>query len=40
MEYSGAGGKLIYEKNQKQEISWHCTFKKGGHGTVKRLREK
>ncbi len=30
MEYSGAGGKLIHEKNQKQKISWHCPFK----GTV------
>ncbi len=29
MEYSGAGGKLIHEKNQKQKISWHCPFKKG-----------
>ncbi len=28
MEYSGAGGKLIYEKNQKQKISWHYPFKK------------
>ncbi len=27
MEYSGAGGKLIQEKNQKQKISWHCPFK-------------
>ncbi len=27
MEYSGAGGKLIPEKNQKQKISWHCPFK-------------
>jgi hypothetical protein len=27
MEYSGARGKLIYEKNQKQKISWHCPFK-------------
>ncbi len=27
MEYSGAGGKLIHEKNQKQRISWHCPFK-------------
>ncbi len=27
MEYSGAGGKLICEKNQKQKISWHCPFK-------------
>ncbi len=26
-EYSGAGGKLIDEKNQKQKISWHCPFK-------------
>ncbi len=31
-EYSGAGGKLIHQKNQKQKISWHCPFK--------RLREK
>ncbi len=29
MEYSGAGGKLIHEKNQKQKISWHCPFKVG-----------
>ncbi len=27
MEYSGAGEKLIHEKNQKQKISWHCPFK-------------
>ncbi len=27
MGYSGAGGKLIYEKNQKQKISRHCPFK-------------
>ncbi len=27
MEYSGAGGKVIHEKNQKQKISWHCPFK-------------
>ncbi len=27
MEYSGAVGKLIHEKNQKQKISWHCPFK-------------
>ncbi len=26
MEYSGAGGKLIHEKNQKQKILWHCPF--------------
>jgi hypothetical protein len=25
--YSGAGGKLIHEKNQKQKISRHCPFK-------------
>ncbi len=27
MEYSGVGGKLIHEKNQKQKISCHCPFK-------------
>ncbi len=27
MGYSGAGGKRIHEKNQKQNISWHCPFK-------------
>ncbi len=27
MGYSGAGGKLIDKKNQKQKISWHCPFK-------------
>ncbi len=27
MEYSGAGGKLIHEKNQMQKISCHCPFK-------------
>ncbi len=27
IEYSGAGGKLIHEKNQKQKISWHYLFK-------------
>jgi hypothetical protein len=26
MEYSGAEGKLIHKKNQKQKISWHCPF--------------
>ncbi len=26
MVYSGAWGKLIYEKNQKSKISWHCPF--------------
>ncbi len=29
MGYSGAGGKLIHKKNQKQKISWHCPFKRG-----------
>ncbi len=28
MEYSGAGGTQIHEKNQKQKISWHCPFKR------------
>ncbi len=28
MWYSGAGGKLIHEKNRKQKISWHCPFKR------------
>ncbi len=27
MGYSGAGGKLIHEKNQKQNILWNCPFK-------------
>jgi hypothetical protein len=27
MVYSGAGGKLIHEKNQLQKISWHCPLK-------------
>ncbi len=27
MQYSGAGEKLIHQKNQKQKISWHCPFK-------------
>jgi hypothetical protein len=26
MVYSGAWGKLIHEKNQKSNISWHCPF--------------
>jgi hypothetical protein len=26
-EYTGAGGKLTHEKNQKQKISRHCPFK-------------
>jgi hypothetical protein len=24
---SGAWGKVIHEKNQKQKLSWHCRFK-------------
>ncbi len=35
MEYSGAGGKLIHEKNQKQKISRHCPFKLSGDCTKK-----
>ncbi len=27
MGYSGAGGKLIHEKNQNQIIPWHWSFK-------------
>ncbi len=27
MQYSGAGWKLIHQKNQKQKISWHSPFK-------------
>jgi len=27
MVYSGAWEKLIHEKNQKSQISWHCPFK-------------
>ncbi len=26
MVYSEAWGKVIYEKNQKSKISWHCPF--------------
>ncbi len=26
MGYTGAGGKLIDEKNQKRKISWHFPF--------------
>ncbi len=38
MEYSGAGGKLIHEKIQKQKISWYCPFKllPREHGIVKK----
>ncbi len=28
MEYSGAWGKLIHEKNLTSKISWHCPFKR------------
>ncbi len=31
MGYSGAGGKLIHEKNLKSKISWHCPFKFAFH---------
>ncbi len=31
MGYSGAGGKHIDEKNQKQKISWHCPFNSAMH---------
>ncbi len=27
MLFSGAWGKMIHEKNLKQNISWHCPFK-------------
>jgi hypothetical protein len=27
MGFSGDWGKLIYEKNLKSKISWHCPFK-------------
>ncbi len=30
MLLSGAWGKVIHEKNQKQKISWHCPFKHRG----------
>jgi hypothetical protein len=30
MGYSGAGWKLIHEKNQKQKISRNCPFKETG----------
>jgi len=35
MGYSGAGGKLIHEKNQKQKISLHCPF---NHSFVARIK--
>jgi hypothetical protein len=38
MEYSGAGGKLIHEKNQKQKISWHCPFKCIVEGPILKVR--
>ncbi len=28
MSLSGAWGKVIHEKNLKQQISWHCPFKR------------
>ncbi len=34
MEYSGAGKKLIHEKNQKQKISWHCPFTASNSATA------
>ncbi len=36
-EYSGAGGKLIHEKNQKQKISWHCPFNARSICTINQL---
>ncbi len=32
---SGAGGKLIDEKNQKRKISWHCPFKETVDNDIK-----
>jgi hypothetical protein len=43
MGYSGAGGKLIDEKNQEQKILWHCPFKQSQNKyimTVYHLRSK
>ncbi len=37
MGYSGAGEKLIHEKNQKQKISWHCPFKRKYQQTMSGL---
>jgi len=34
MGYSGAGGKLIYEKNLKSKILWHCPFRGSGKAYV------
>jgi hypothetical protein len=39
MVYSGAWGKLIHEKNQKQKISWHCPFKRFYKSRRKRYQE-
>ncbi len=39
MGYSGAGGKLIDEKNQKQKISWHCPFKEISYKAYLRTNE-
>ncbi len=37
MGYSGAGWKLIHEKNQKQKISWHCPFKTYVQPTITKI---
>ncbi len=34
MQYSGAGGKLIHQKNQMQKISWHCPFNPASRAEV------
>ncbi len=34
LEYSGAWGKRIHEKNQKQKILWHCPFKRVNYDLV------
>ncbi len=34
MGHSGAGGKLIHKKNQKQKNSWHCPPNGVMHGTL------
>ncbi len=40
MGYSGAGGKLIDEKNQKQKISWHFPFNPDPTSNRIRLQKK
>ncbi len=40
MGYSGARGKLIHEKNQKQKISWLCPFKQRDFGVPWENRQK